>query len=281
MSLRRITLHAVLIAAATMTCGVSFAKDDARVAALKAAELARFEANVAADAKALGQLLADDLEYVHSNGDFDTKASFIESLVSGKRDYVSSKADIQGVRILGDMAIIRGRALVTVADNGQSRDLDIGYTDIWVWKDKRWQMTAWRSARMPAPSTDKRSESGVREAVIARYSAALAGNTESLEKLLADDLDYCTFRGECQSKQAYLGEIRSGKLKYRSIEPTVDRVKIVGDVATAIGRVSVTASRDGTERSVALNYLAVLAWRDGRWQMTSFAAILPPPAASS
>jgi hypothetical protein len=281
MKTRRITLPIALIAAATMMSSASFAKDDARVAALKAAELARFEANVNADAKTLGQLLDDDLEYLHSNGDFDTKATFIESLVSGKRDYVSSKVDIQGVRILGDVAIIRGRALVTVDDNGQSRDLDIGYTDVWVWKDKRWQMSAWRSARMPAPAMDKRSESGVREAVLARYSAALAGNTESLDKLLADDLDYCTFRGECQSKQAYIGEIKSGKLKYRSIEPTVDRIKIVGDVATAIGRVSVTATRDGADRSVALNYLAVLAWRDGRWQMTSFAAILPPPAAGS
>ena len=28
-------------------------------------------------------------------------------------------------------------------------DLHIGYTDVWVWKDGRWQMTAWRSARLP------------------------------------------------------------------------------------------------------------------------------------
>jgi hypothetical protein len=149
MSLRRITLAVVLIVATPLT-GAAFAKDEARVAAVKAAELARFEAQVNADAKTLGQLFDDDLEYLHSNGDFDTKASFIAALVSGKRDYVSTKPDIQGIRILGDVAIIRGRALVTVADNGQARDLDLGYTDVWVWKDKRWQMTAWRSARMPA-----------------------------------------------------------------------------------------------------------------------------------
>ena len=151
MSLRRTTLPIVLIAVATMTCGVSFAKDDARVPALKAAEAARFQANVDADAKVLGQLLDDGLEYVHSNGELDGKDSFIESLTSGKRDYVATTFEIQGVRILGDVAIIRGTAKVTVADNGQSRDLDLGYTDVWVWKDKRWQMTAWRSARMPPP----------------------------------------------------------------------------------------------------------------------------------
>ena len=49
----------------------------------------------------------------------------------------------------GDVGVIRGKAKVTVSSNGKSQDLHIGYTDIWVWKDGRWQMTAWRSARLP------------------------------------------------------------------------------------------------------------------------------------
>ena len=127
----------------------AFAKDDARVAALRSAETTRFEAQVNADAKVLGQLLDEGLEYTHSNGDLDTKASFIDSLVTGKRDYVSSTATIETVRIFGDVGVIRGKAKVTVADHGQSKDLSLGYTDIWLWKDGRWQMTAWRSARLP------------------------------------------------------------------------------------------------------------------------------------
>jgi hypothetical protein len=157
MKSRRKLPNPLLIAAATMMSALFLAsgavsKDDAREPALRAAEKARFEANVNADAKALGILLDDNLEYTHSNGDLDSKASFIESLTSGKRDYISTTFDIQGVRILGDVAIIRGTAKVTVADNGSSRDLDLGYTDIWLWKDGRWQMTAWRSARMPQPA---------------------------------------------------------------------------------------------------------------------------------
>ena len=124
-------------------------KDDARIAALKAAEAARFKANVDADSMVLGQVLDDDLEYVHSNGEVNTKKEFIMSLVNGQRDYVATTFEIQSARILGDVAILVGTAKVTVADHGKSLDLDLGYTNIWVWKDKRWQMTAWRSARMP------------------------------------------------------------------------------------------------------------------------------------
>jgi len=128
----------------------SFAKDDAREATLKAAEISRFEAQVNADAKVLGNLLDESLEYTHSNGDLDTKASFIESLVTGKRDYISSVATIDSVRIFGDVGVIRGKAKVTVGGKDrQPQDLHIGYTDIWLWKDGRWQMTAWRSMRMP------------------------------------------------------------------------------------------------------------------------------------
>jgi hypothetical protein len=136
-------------AAATMISGTSLAKDDAREAAVRAAELKRFEANVSADAKVLGELLDDGLEYVHSNGDLDSKQSFIESLTTGRRDYAKTEATIESVRFFGDVAIIRGKAKVTVIDQGTSRDLHIGYTDVWVLKDKQWRMTAWRSARLP------------------------------------------------------------------------------------------------------------------------------------
>ncbi len=133
-----------------MLSGALFAKDDARAAAMRAAETSRFEAQVNADARALDQLLDDGLEYTHSNGDLDTKKSFIESLTSGTRDYISSVAAIETVRIFGDVGVIRGKAKVTVGGKDrQPQDLHIGYTDIWVWKDGRWQMTAWRSARLP------------------------------------------------------------------------------------------------------------------------------------
>jgi hypothetical protein len=130
----------------------SFAKDDNREPALRKAELARFDAQVSADAKVLGEVLDDGLEYTHSNGVLDSKTSFIESLTSGTRDYIATTANIQSVRIFGDVAIIRGTAKVTVNESGKPLDLDLGYTDIWLWKNGKWQMTAWRSARMPAPA---------------------------------------------------------------------------------------------------------------------------------
>jgi hypothetical protein len=150
--MRRTTPLLVLISIATMTSAPLFASDDGREVLLRSAERTRFKAQVDVDRRQLGLLLDDDLEYTHSNGDFDTKESFIESLTSGRRDYVATTFEIQSVRFVGQVAIIRGTAKVTVADNGKSLDLDLGYTNVWVWKDGRWQMTSWRSARMPPPA---------------------------------------------------------------------------------------------------------------------------------
>jgi hypothetical protein len=154
MKTRRFLLPTLLFAVATTMSNTSFAKDDARAAALRSAEISRFEAQVNADAKALGTLLDEGLDYVHSNGDLDTKQSFIDSLTSGTRDYVAATATIETVRIFGDVGVIRGKVRVTVGGkNAPVQDLHIGYTDIWLWKDGHWQMTAWRSARLPDSPT--------------------------------------------------------------------------------------------------------------------------------
>jgi len=139
----------VLFAIAAVVPAPAAAQADAREAALRKAEIARFDAQVDVNGRLLDELLDDDLEYAHSNGVVDSKTSFIESLTSGARDYVATIANIQSVRIFGDVALIRGTARVTVIEGGKPLDLDLGYTDVWLWKEGRWQMTAWRSARMP------------------------------------------------------------------------------------------------------------------------------------
>ena len=117
-------------------------------------------------------------------------------------------------------------------------------------------------------------EVSARATIAARFEAALHGDTQALGRLLADDLEYCNFRGECESKQQYMGEIKAGRLKYRSIEHTVDHTKLFADTAVLRGLVTATATRDGVERTSHALYLAVLIWRDGRWQLTSWGTTL-------
>jgi hypothetical protein len=153
MKTRRSNLTAIsttlLIALATMTSVTSFAKDDARADAVKSAEIARFAAIEKSDAAATSNLLADDLEYCHSNGLCENKATYLEMMTSGKRKYLGFAPTVESVRLFGDVAVVNGTARVHVVTDGKPQEFTIGYTDVYVWRGKRWQMTSWRSTRFP------------------------------------------------------------------------------------------------------------------------------------
>jgi hypothetical protein len=155
MKTRRTTLPVALFAMAAFT-SLCLANDTAageagRKQTLRAAELARFEANVDADTAALEKLLDSALEYAHSNGKLDGKSSYIASIRDGSLDYASMQPTIQSLRVFGDVGVIRGLVRVGVTLDGKSSEFTIGYSDVWLWKDGRWQLTGWRSTRLPEP----------------------------------------------------------------------------------------------------------------------------------
>ena len=129
-------------------------------------------------------------------------------------------------------------------------------------------------ASAPASAAPRGDEAAARTAVLSRFDAALRADTAALDRLLADDLEYCNFRGECESTSQYIGEVRSGALKYHSIKGEVERVKLFTDTAAVTGKVVANATRDGVERTIRAAFLAVLVWRDDRWQLTSWSTTL-------
>ncbi len=117
--------------------------------AVKAAELARFEAATKNDLDALGKALADDLSYTHSTGILETKAVFLHALESGKLQFKKIEpADLQ-VRVYGTTAVINGTAQLSVVSDGQAKEVHIRFTDVWVSHAGRWQMVAWQSTKLP------------------------------------------------------------------------------------------------------------------------------------
>ena len=73
-------------------------------------ERQRFAAMVRKDVAFLSQVLADDLIYAHSSGNVDTKATFIDSLTSGRLAYDAAVPEGLGARLFGDVAVLTGTA---------------------------------------------------------------------------------------------------------------------------------------------------------------------------
>lgn len=113
------------------------------------AEDARYEAQIGNDFEALDRLLAKDLVYIHSSTVQDTKASFIESLRSGKVTYHSMERSDTKVRVFGDVAIITGKAVFEVTSRSRDMTLNLLFHAVWAQRDSGLQFVSWQATRLP------------------------------------------------------------------------------------------------------------------------------------
>ncbi|MBD2702432.1 nuclear transport factor 2 family protein [Spirosoma sp. BT702] len=132
-------------AAATSATQKSLSADEKAVID---AEKQRFAAQVSGDYDFLNKVLAADLVYTHSNGNKDSRETFIQSLRSGKSKYESIDPEEQNVRLYGNTAVINGVCLSKVTSNGQTNNLHLRYLSVYVKNNNQWQMVAWQSLRM-------------------------------------------------------------------------------------------------------------------------------------
>lgn len=128
----------------------SFGEENPQLAALQTADEARVLAMRSGDRDQLGKIFSDDLHYAHSNGVVDTKASFIDILVSGKTKYTGYDYEERKFTFPAPgIALMSGRARVqAVSANGQM-DSVLSYLAVWKNEGGTWRFLAWQSCKLP------------------------------------------------------------------------------------------------------------------------------------
>ena len=109
----------------------------------------RFAAMIAKDFGALEQLVHEQLLYTHSSGITDTRASWLESMKSGKTKYKSASCSERQVRFFGEVALVRGKAAIEAEINGQPRSLRLFFLNAWTRTPQGWKFAAWQSCPQP------------------------------------------------------------------------------------------------------------------------------------
>lgn len=100
------------------------------------------QAMIDADGAKLKALTSDKLNYVHSNGNFQNQAEFIEGIVNGKSDFVSIDFQNQTITIQNDVAIVRHVLSAHTKDDGIDRDIKIGIMLVWQKQKSKWILIA-------------------------------------------------------------------------------------------------------------------------------------------
>ena len=113
------------------------------------AEQARYAAQTSGDFAALERLIGEDLVYIHSSSNVDTKASFIESQRSGSVRYRSMKPLEIKVRAYGGVGIVSGRLDVDVSVRGQDTTLRLLFHSVWAKRAGGVQFISWQATRLP------------------------------------------------------------------------------------------------------------------------------------
>lgn len=116
------------------------------VAGLLAADETRYKAMAAHDVDTVNKLLGDELVYVHSRGEVQDKAGHFGDFAAGKARY--NHIDIKEAqgRVYGDVGVIHGVA--DFYEGNRPKPGTLRYTDIYVWRDQRWQMITFHCTRL-------------------------------------------------------------------------------------------------------------------------------------
>lgn len=133
------------------SAGLLRAAETDELAAVRAADDERVAAIIAADATRLDAIFSDDLGYTHSSGQYDTKKSYIDTLVTRKTIYRTYDYQKREFRLISpDVALMTARVLITSANNGNEVALDLSVLAAFRKENGKWRFIAWQSARIPA-----------------------------------------------------------------------------------------------------------------------------------
>ena len=106
------------------------------------------KAVVGKDEAMLTKLMSDSIVYSHSNGNLDTKATFIKNVVTQNPTYEAFELGKQTIRVFGKTATVRGKITVKDILAGQHRTLELSVLQVWAKGPGGWQLVERQATRL-------------------------------------------------------------------------------------------------------------------------------------
>jgi hypothetical protein len=137
----------LLVFLAAVTCS---AADHPELARVTAANDARVAAMLAPTREKLEAVLSPDLRYTHSNGQIDSKATLIDSLLDGSAKYTKYHFhECSFTFPAPGIALMAGRFDVKAVVKGNAAESTISFLAVWRLEQGAWKFLAWQSCKIP------------------------------------------------------------------------------------------------------------------------------------
>lgn len=128
-------------------------------AALIETDRERLDAMVNADTSVLGDVLDDELRWVHASGAIDSKPTLLASIGSGRLDYRSIEPSEEQVRLYDRIGLITGSIALNVVIDHVPREVRNLFTSVWQHNAAGWRLVNWQTTRAAPPVEDTRCTS--------------------------------------------------------------------------------------------------------------------------
>ena len=96
----------------------------------------------------LGNVLDEQLMFIHSSGWTETKQEILADLQSGKLTYKNIDVLQSSVRLFGDCAVVTGKGKFVAVADGKELIVDLMYTEVYVKKKKQWLLASRHANRL-------------------------------------------------------------------------------------------------------------------------------------
>ncbi|MCY1539774.1 hypothetical protein D9M68_753760 [compost metagenome] len=97
----------------------------------------------------LESVASRELNYGHSGGKIEDYATFVETLVSGKSDFVTADFNKQTVQLSGKVALVRHQLEAKTNDGGKPGEIHLGILLVWKKEGKDWKLLGRQAYKLP------------------------------------------------------------------------------------------------------------------------------------
>ncbi|MET3934623.1 nuclear transport factor 2 family protein [Arthrobacter sp. OAP107] len=105
-----------------------------------------------------------------------------------------------------------------------------------------------------------------------RYSAVLAGDVDTFERLCHPELIYTHSGGNRDSLTAYTDKLRTGAVRYHRIDHRSENITIIGNTALVSVQMNADLTVNGTSMTMHNSALAVWVREEGSWKFVAYQA---------
>jgi uncharacterized protein (TIGR02246 family) len=130
-----------LAAAVALTAGLQPAPADP-VAEFRQIAQSLAAAYLRGDRVVVDALLTDDWTSTDYRGRIWTKANILAMFDGPRPPMTKAEIDVDGVRLLGDVAVVTGRSVSGGKVDGRDVTITQRYTDVYIRRDGRWRIVA-------------------------------------------------------------------------------------------------------------------------------------------